>query len=273
MNYSDDHEVRLRLILQAVASRIKNRVDSLDPLYEYKNLGIEGWFKVELVCVLKELGEKDIRLKNKGPDIILPGGLQIELKAATDFNSTYLQDGALKDNVPCIFLGIAERSSIERLKSISKIRVIDIFEIGGIYKWVVGCIVPATFMNQIKRTKITESTNMEFVKSASLDKLNNIESQMPQKKSHISNESRFFNPNSNTMAGRLDEILSVGGTWEELVAKVNTEAKKMKHKTFYTKGVLLHHIKYRRVNQQKTEFLRNMIINEEGIFPKNKMGL
>ena len=270
MNYSDEHDTRLRLILKAVVKRINDRVDSIDPVFQFKT-GIEGWFKVELVYALKALGEKVIALKNKGPDIILTEGLQIELKAATDFNPSYLRDGALKDKVPCIFLGSGERNSnIERLKSMSQIQVIDIIVFRGIHKWAVGCIIPKVFMHKIKGTGNEGPANPEIHKQSSINDLNNdMLPRRTQKEPLISKRLRLLNPSSDKMTDREDDILSVGGTWEELIAKVRIEAKKMNNKIHYTKGVILQHIKYRREKQKNTEYLRNMIINDEGIFPRN----
>ena len=68
----------------------------------------------------------------------------IELKAATDFNPSYLRDGALKDNVPCMFIGSGEdQKNIERLKSNTKVRIVGIEYVSGTHTWAVGCIVPA----------------------------------------------------------------------------------------------------------------------------------
>ena len=71
------------------------------------------------------------------------GGLLIELKAATDFNPSYLRDGALKNNVPCMFIGNGEdKRNIERFTSMIEIRVVGLEYLSGIHTWVVGCIVP-----------------------------------------------------------------------------------------------------------------------------------
>jgi len=129
MNYYNQAP-RLKRILEAVAKRVQERVDSLDPVFNF-NTGIEGWFKVECVCGLERQGEKVERLQNKGPDLLLKGGLQIELKGASNFSPTYLQSGALKDDVPCLFLGSGEnRNNIEKLRADPQIHVIDIKIIG-----------------------------------------------------------------------------------------------------------------------------------------------
>jgi hypothetical protein len=83
--------------------------------------------------------------------VILSGGLQIELKAATDFNPSYLRDGALKDDVPCIFLGSGERkTNIDRLKSMNQIQFVGLNFLKGIHTWAIGCIIPSTYTKETK---------------------------------------------------------------------------------------------------------------------------
>lgn len=137
-------DVRLKTILAAVAGRVQKHVDSIDSVFRFERTGIEAWFKVETVAALDEIGEQVVSLNNKGPDMTLTGGLQIELKAATDFNPSYLRDGSLKDSAPCLFLGSGENASnIDRLKAMNQIRVIGLEYARGIHTWAVGCIVPA----------------------------------------------------------------------------------------------------------------------------------
>mgnify|MGYP001370442623 CR=1 FL=1 len=80
-------------------------------------------------------------------------------------------------------------------------------------------------------------------------------------------------PNSSkiTMAGKLDDIIHSGGIWEELVAKAETESKKMHFRMKYSKGVLKAHIRYRTITQNNSEYLRNLIITPTGIFPKDQI--
>ncbi len=140
---SDRNNDRLLRILSTVANRVKRHCDSLDPIFRFKRSGIEGWFKVEVVAAL---GGEILKLNNKGPDLTLIDGIDLELKAATDFNPSYLRDGALKDNVPCLFLGNGEhKQNIERLKSMVEIHVVGIEYVSGLHAWAVGCIVPAKF--------------------------------------------------------------------------------------------------------------------------------
>ena len=128
-------------MLSCVASRVRNRVDSLDAVFRFKRSGIEGWFKVELAYVL---GDCIVSLNNKGPDITLSDGTKIEIKAATDFDASYLCGGALKDKVPCLFLGSGENErSVCRLKSMTSVQVVGLEYIEGKHRWIIGCIVPA----------------------------------------------------------------------------------------------------------------------------------
>lgn len=80
-------------------------------------------------------------------------------------------------------------------------------------------------------------------------------------------------PNSSkiTMAGKLDEILHAGGTWDELIAKAEIESKKLDGHIKYSKGVLDAHIRYRTITQKNPEYLRTLIITSTGIFPKNQI--
>ena len=142
----DKHHIKathdgLSVILSRISSKVRERADSLDHIFRFKRSGIEAWFKVEVVAAL---GDLVVSLNNKGPDLTLSNGMMIELKGATDFNPSYLRDGALKDKVPCLFLGNGEEvKNINRLKAMTSIRVIGLEFIKGHYQWVVGCIVPA----------------------------------------------------------------------------------------------------------------------------------
>lgn len=130
----------LKRIVKLVSKRVQSRVDSIDPVYRFKQTGIEAWFKVEVVATL---GDEVVSLNNRGPDLTLADGTLIELKAATDLNPSYLRNGALKDAVPCLFLGDGEHNKyVDRLKSMPEIRVIVMEYVYGSHTWVVGCIEP-----------------------------------------------------------------------------------------------------------------------------------
>lgn len=74
-----------------------------------------------------------------------------------------------------------------------------------------------------------------------------------------------------TMAGKLDEILHSGGSWSEMIQKAENESKKRNGKLKYSRGVLNAHIKYRKVTQKNSEYLKGKIITSNGIFPKNQL--
>jgi hypothetical protein len=75
--------------------------------------------------------------------------------------------------------------------------------------------------------------------------------------------------NKLTMAGKLDEIIHKGGTWEELIAKAETESKKMHFRMKYSKGVLNAHIRYRTITQKNPNYLKDHMVTDKGIYPKN----
>lgn len=131
---------KLEKIVKLVSKRVQLRVDSIDSVHQFPKTGIEAWFKVEVVAAL---GGEVVKLNNLGPDLTLADGTFIELKAATDFNPSYLRDGAIKYCVPCLFLGDGEQSKyIDRLKIMPVIRVISMEYIYGDHTWVMGCIEP-----------------------------------------------------------------------------------------------------------------------------------
>lgn len=127
-------------LVNIIAERVHLRIDSLDSVYRFKRCGVEAWFKVEVSAAL---GEIVLSLNNKGPDLTLTDGQQIELKAATDFNPTYFCDGSLKYNVPCLFLGDGgAKQNINRLVAMENIRLVSIKLLHGVNTWAIGCIVP-----------------------------------------------------------------------------------------------------------------------------------
>jgi hypothetical protein len=75
--------------------------------------------------------------------------------------------------------------------------------------------------------------------------------------------------NSQTMASKLDDIIHTGGTWEELIAKAETESKKMHFRMKYSKGVLNAHIRFRTMTQKNPNYLKGHMVTDKGIYPKN----
>jgi hypothetical protein len=117
-----------------------NHVSSLKEIKRFERIGIEGWFKVEIVAAL---GKKVTDLKNVGSDVLLKNGQSIELKAATDFNISYFKNGAIKYNCPCLFLGFpSDNQNIssltdENVKLVAHKKLND-----GDKDWIIGIIVP-----------------------------------------------------------------------------------------------------------------------------------
>lgn len=129
-------------VFRPVVARLRERIDSLLGFKRFSS-GIEAWLKVEVVAAL---GEKVEGLQNKGPDLLLQGGQQIELKAATDLSTSWICGGALKYGVPCLFLGDGGNASkIEALKRHIKIKLIahEILS-DGKSEWIIGIIVPSS---------------------------------------------------------------------------------------------------------------------------------
>jgi hypothetical protein len=128
-------------IFRPIAKRIRERADSLRGLKRFQT-GFEGWLKVEAVAVL---GNKVEALRNKGADLLLNGGLQVELKAAYDLNPSWIiGEGVLKYNSPCLFLGDGGNAyKIEALKRDNRIKLVayEVFSDGDT-QWVIGIIVP-----------------------------------------------------------------------------------------------------------------------------------
>lgn len=127
-------------ILKPVIERVKLKKDSLRDLKRFKNLGIEGWLKVEAIAILNEKIEK---IQNNGPDLLMRDGTQIELKAATDCNPSYILGGAIKYNAPCLFLADgSNEEQIAKLKSNEKLQIkCETFNDGNT-NWVIGIIEP-----------------------------------------------------------------------------------------------------------------------------------
>ncbi len=139
-------------IFEPVANRISERAPSLSEICHLcANSGIEGWLKVEVVSALSGMVQS---INNKGPDLTLTDGTQIELKGMTDFNADYIRKGCLwehkeckrgehYDDAPCLFL--ADGSKPERVNEIEdkKVEVIAYQIISdGPNNWIVGLAAP-----------------------------------------------------------------------------------------------------------------------------------
>jgi len=112
-------------IVKKIINHIKkNRMDALESMetFHKNKVGIEHWFKVEIVRALQDTENYVISIKNKGPDLELINGELIELKGATDFNPKYYIEGLEQhiteneDCKTCIALGFDPNNSLSDLK-------------------------------------------------------------------------------------------------------------------------------------------------------------
>lgn len=136
-------------IFLPIVRRISTRVDSLKEIKRFSRSGIEGWLKVEVVAALKD---KVITVNNYGPDLVIDRDLEIELKAATDFNLAYIREGALKYGCHCLFLcDGTDPKKIMKIKELVDINLIcyETFS-DGQTQWVIGIIEPSD-KSRIKR--------------------------------------------------------------------------------------------------------------------------
>lgn len=120
----------------------------------------------------------------------------------------------------------------------------------------------------IEYKEITNKQLFEFLEKRDQQLLNIITSQQ------INETYQPTQPiNNSTMAGKLDEILQTGGSWEELIVKAEFESKKLDGHIKYSKGVLKAHIRYRTITQNNPNYLIDSIITDKGIFQKTKTQL
>ena len=130
-----------RDVFQPVAARVTERTDSLRNVKCFRNCGIEGWLKVEIVAAL---GDRVARLKNKGPDVELKDKTCIEIKAATNFDMGWcVRTPFAKYGVPVLFL--ADGAKPDKFICGKD----DVFEIVGSQKifdgandWLLGMVKP-----------------------------------------------------------------------------------------------------------------------------------
>jgi len=127
-------------IFLPVSTRVINRRDSLQNIKQFTNVGIEGWFKVEIVAALSV---RVASVNNKGPDLTLIDQTKIEIKATTNFNKSWITDPLKKYGSPVLFL--ADGNDLAKFM----IGRGDIFEVIG-YKlihdgnntWLLGMVKP-----------------------------------------------------------------------------------------------------------------------------------
>ena len=129
-------------IFRLVVERVKERRDSLPNMMRFTNSGIEGWFKVEIVAAL---GDKVEKIQNKGADLKLTDGTEIEIKAAANFSKPWcIVDPVQKHGEPVMFLaGGADTERLQRAKDDS-FEIVDCegFSVGT-HHWLVGIVKPS----------------------------------------------------------------------------------------------------------------------------------
>jgi hypothetical protein len=139
------------VVFTPVLARVKMRAESLREVKRFPRTGIEGWLKVEVVAALGR--ERVRKLCNDGPDLLLndgtDAGTRLELKAATDFNRTYILEPLTTYDVPCLFLVDGSRYKSFPTSDHDDFEVIgyEVFS-DGEGQWVVGLVSPGRLQNQ-----------------------------------------------------------------------------------------------------------------------------
>ena len=127
-------------IFEPVAARVRRRIDSLRNIRRFPRTGIEGWFKVEIVAALNK-GVR--RLQNKGPDLLLVDGTEIEIKAATDFHKGFFLDPIRKYSCSCLFLGDGTNPSTLTKNVNDGLEIVGYEVISdGENDWIIGLVRP-----------------------------------------------------------------------------------------------------------------------------------
>ena len=82
-------------------------------------------------------------MQNKGPDLLLVDGTEIEIKAATDFHKGFFLDPIRKYSCPCLFLGDGRNPSI-LTRNVSEGFEIVSYEVisDGENDWLIGLVKP-----------------------------------------------------------------------------------------------------------------------------------
>jgi len=109
---------------------MKRRIFVLNILKQHPEIGIEGWFKCELLAELEREGI-DVKIKNRGPDLVF-GDVKFEVKGSANKSPKWIRKQGLKYGVPVLYLGLIE--SVDVLDPVWMRTVND--------DWVVGVIEP-----------------------------------------------------------------------------------------------------------------------------------
>ena len=129
---------------------MKKRLDFLNGILSNKknsDLGLEGWFRLELLHALIEKGDEP-KVRNVGIDIEFDDGIQIELKAPLTTSLSWIGFKVRKHeflyDVPLLFLGKSDfkKKLEERDDRLLDDLKIDV-EIRDINEcWIVGMLTP-----------------------------------------------------------------------------------------------------------------------------------
>lgn len=139
-----ESEIVKNEVFPIVLNRIKERKGSLVNMVKFPVTGIEGWFKVEIVTALANTKHAVKQLRNKGADLQLESGIDIELKGATDFNGGYLRSEAKKHRTFLLFLqNGSDVGKIKQLESYDDIELLcyETFS-DGRNEWIIGLMKP-----------------------------------------------------------------------------------------------------------------------------------
>ena len=106
--------------------------------------GIEGWFRVEIVTALANSRHAVKLLRNKGADLLLESGIDIELKGATDFNISYLRSEMKKHGTFLLFLqNGSDKVRIRKYGEYPDIKVVCFDYLSDSKnEWIIGVIKP-----------------------------------------------------------------------------------------------------------------------------------
>ncbi len=83
----------------------------------------------------------------------------------------------------------------------------------------------------------------------------------PEPKAETKSEPKVKKP---TIAGIMDEVLTIGGTWEVMIKEATEKASKLGLTAKFSKGMLSGHLTYRTKVQNKA-FAKALILSEQGI--------
>ncbi|MDP3097083.1 MAG: hypothetical protein Q8M86_03975 [Syntrophales bacterium] len=124
-------------LFRLVVSHLEAEAHSLHAIRRFVGGGIEGWFKVEVVSALADMVQT---VCNKGPDLLLSDGTEVELKAGCGLDAARIRNGALAHGVPCLFLGYGGNLTLLNTADVELVQSAELSD--GHDNWVVGLIRP-----------------------------------------------------------------------------------------------------------------------------------